>query len=240
MFVLEERYAAGSGRWHMHRRAQLLHPGEGVLVVESNAGRWVVPPQRAVWILPGVMHRVSSNRPYGLRTLYAEASALCLPGACSVVSVDPMASELLRAAAAFGMDYPERGPEDRLMAVILDRLPWLAVAPLNLRYPTDARLQRIADALMADPADRRTLDELAVFAAASSRTVARRFVTETGQTFAQWRQQARLLAALERLGAGQSVTTVALDVGYADVSSFIAVFKASLGETPAKYFAGIA
>jgi AraC-like DNA-binding protein len=27
-----------------------------------------------------------------------------------------------------------------------------------------------------------------------------------------------------------------LNVGYSDVSSFIAVFKAALGETPAKYF----
>jgi AraC-like DNA-binding protein len=40
----------------------------------------------------------------------------------------------------------------------------------------------------------------------------------------------------ERLGAGESVSTVALDVGYEDVSSFIAVFKSALGETPARYF----
>jgi AraC-like DNA-binding protein len=39
-----------------------------------------------------------------------------------------------------------------------------------------------------------------------------------------------------RLGAGASVTQVALEVGYSDVSSFIAVFKDALGETPARFF----
>jgi AraC-like DNA-binding protein len=38
------------------------------------------------------------------------------------------------------------------------------------------------------------------------------------------------------LGAGDSVTRVALEVGYGDVSSFIAVFKAAMGDTPARYF----
>jgi AraC-like DNA-binding protein len=46
----------------------------------------------------------------------------------------------------------------------------------------------------------------------------------------------RLLVALEKLGAGASVTQVALEVGYNDVSSFIAVFRDALGETPARYF----
>lgn len=70
------------------------------------------------------------------------------------------------------------------------------------------------------------------------RTAARRFVAETGMPFGRWRQQLRLLAALERLGAGESVTSVALDVGYEDVSAFIAAFKAAMGETPARYFKG--
>lgn len=32
------------------------------------------------------------------------------------------------------------------------------------------------------------------------------------------------------------MTQVAMEVGYADVSSFIAVFKEAFGETPARYF----
>lgn len=68
-------------------------------------------------------------------------------------------------------------------------------------------------------------------------TATRRFAAETGMTFGRWRQQLRLLIALERLGEGRPVTEVALDVGYEDTSAFIAVFKAAFGTTPSRYFA---
>ena len=54
-------------------------------------------------------------------------------------------------------------------------------------------------------------------------------------TFAQWRQQSRLFAALERLSEGESVTDVAMAVGYSSVSAFIEVFRQSFGVTPGTY-----
>ena len=55
-------------------------------------------------------------------------------------------------------------------------------------------------------------------------------------TFGRWRQHLRLLAALERLAIGDSVTAAAFEVDYLDVSSFISAFKSATGETPARYF----
>ena len=43
-FVLDEAYAATSGSWHKHRRAQLVHAAEGVLVVTTPTGRRIAPP----------------------------------------------------------------------------------------------------------------------------------------------------------------------------------------------------
>ena len=65
--------------------------------------------------------------------------------------------------------------------------------------------------------------------------MSRRFVAETGLTFAQWRQQARLLRALERIADGVPVTTIALDLGYDNVSAFIDMFRRALGTTPGRY-----
>lgn len=67
------------------------------------------------------------------------------------------------------------------------------------------------------------------------RTLSRRFVSETGFTFTQWRQQARVLRALERLADGVTVTAVALDLGYDNVSAFIDMFRRTLGTTPGQY-----
>jgi mannose-6-phosphate isomerase-like protein (cupin superfamily) len=44
--------------FHTHRRAQLLYGATGVMQVRTHDGNWVVPPQRAVWIPPGVAHEV--------------------------------------------------------------------------------------------------------------------------------------------------------------------------------------
>jgi AraC-like DNA-binding protein len=236
VFVLSERYSAGPGHWHQHQKAQLIHASSGVLTVHSDAGLWVVPPQRAVWVPPGQRHRVSSMKGFVLRTLYANARRVPVPDVCTVVAVDVLVDELLRAAASFGADYKANSAQARLIRVILDRVPHLHTAPLHLPQPLDTRLLRITQALMAEPAHSHTLEQWATQVGATTRTLARLFLKDTGMSFVQWRQQRRLLAALERLGAGDSVTRVALDVGYNDVSSFIALFKAAMGDTPARYF----
>lgn len=235
-FVLPSRLEAGQGAWHTHRLAQLIHPGDAVITVNTAEGLWVVPPARAVWVLPGVRHQLSCRRACAVNTLFVEPHSTTLPERCCVVAVDALVEQLLAASAAVGTSFSAGGAEERLIGVILDRLPRLAFAPLHLASPSDPRIQRITTILSSDPTDERTLDELATVAGLTARTAARLFLKETGLTFGEWRQQVRLFAALELLGAGVSVTTVALDVGYHDVSSFIHVFKASFGTTPAKYF----
>lgn len=69
VFVLSEGYQAGSVPWRAHRRAQLVYVSEGVLTVRTEQGLCVVPPQGAVWVLPGVNHSVDSSRPYSRCTL---------------------------------------------------------------------------------------------------------------------------------------------------------------------------
>lgn len=95
---------------------------------------------------------------------------------------------------------------------------------------------RLCAALRRNPADARTLDAWGVAVGASARTLARLFMTETGLSFAAWRAQVRLLAALARLAAGEKVTSVALDLGYDSPSAFIAMFRRQLGVTPSRYF----
>ena len=55
-FVLDATYAPTKGSWHTHRRAKLVHAAEGVLVVTTETGRWIAPPQRAVWVPGGMRH----------------------------------------------------------------------------------------------------------------------------------------------------------------------------------------
>ena len=235
VFVLSELYDALNGPWHAHGRAQLIHASTGVLTVEIRSGLWVVPPNRAVWILPNTEHRVSSRKAFWLRTLYAAEGSTDFPQSCCVVAVDSLVSELFIAASEFGSNFQIGGAEDRLIRVILDRLPQLAIAPLHLPAIKDRRLARIGAEIMNDLTVERTLSAYASAAGLAVRTAARLFVKDTGLTFGQWRHQLRMLRALELLGNGSSVTDVAFDVGYRDTSAFIAIFRRTFGKTPGQY-----
>jgi AraC-like DNA-binding protein len=236
VFVTGAQYEALDEPWHARRRARLIHVSDGVLTVRMQGSRWVVPPGHAIWIMPDVLHSLHASRPLQLYSLYANADAAPLPAKSGAVISDTLVQALLAAVAGIPLDVPFDESAARLAQVLLDRLALLPDAPLGLIWPQDARIQRIADALSADPAQSAVLEELAVSAGVTGRTAARLFVRETGQTFGQWRQQLRLLIALEHLGAGASVTQVALEVGYNDASSFIAVFRDVFGDTPARYF----
>lgn len=234
VFVLADRHDGVKVPWHVHRRVQFVHVSAGVLTVMTRHARFVIPPQRAVWIASGVEHRIAGRAPFWLTTCYIEP-ALAPPDHISrVVAVDRLTDELLIAASAFGGNYPAAGPEARLIAVLLDRLGALSSMDIALPEPTDPRLLRITERLIGHPTCDDTLATLAAYSALTERTAARLFLRETGLTFGQWRQQMRLQAALEHLATGASVTEAAFSVGYADVSSFIAAFKLLFGKTPSQ------
>lgn len=239
--VTVSRDSPGEQRFPMHRhfRAQLVYASEGVMRVTTDAGTWVVPPQQAVWVPAGVDHEVYSSGPLSMRSLYVHPTACSgLPEECCVMNVEPFLRELiLKVAELAGRD---RVPESygRLVGVVLDELGRLEAAPLHLPLPRDARLRAVTDALMAAPGDNRDLGEWGRRAGASGRTLARLFRRETGMTFAGWRRRLRLLAAVARLGAGESVTAVAYDLGYHSPSAFVAMFRRSLGTSPGRYLKG--
>ncbi len=67
--------------------------------------------------------------------------------------------------------------------------------------------------------------------AMSPRTLRRLMIGETGLSFAQWRQQARLSYALAKLAEGETVLQIAEALGYASPSNFIAMFRKAFGDS---------
>ena len=220
---------------HRHAPGQLFGATRGVMSVGTAAGMWVVASTHAVWVPP---HHLHSLRSHGA---FAGASVYVREAACADLPSEPCALEtsgLLREAIARAATWDDRPPDParrRIAALILDEIRTLPRELPGLPAPRDARAVRIAQALVADPSDARSLDEWAAWGALAPRTLTRLFVAETGLSFGAWRQRARLLRALELLASGKSVTAVALEVGYGNVSAFIAMFTRAHGMTPARW-----
>ncbi len=230
------RNAKHEGRWHQHHRGQLMCIADGLLQVRTERGAWAVPPRRAAWVPPGERHAVNSNGVTHTWNLYlSPAASKVLPDRPCVIEVNELVEGIVARAVEWTSQPALSAAQGRLMAVLIDEL---AAAPhdrMQLPMPRDRRLQRIAAAILDDPADPRTREQWAAWAGLSARTLSRLFQEEVQISFAHWREQAVLMAAMEQLTQGASVGSVADALGYATPSSFIAMFRRHFGVPPARY-----
>jgi AraC-like DNA-binding protein len=221
---------------HSHERAQLIYATAGTMRVVTGRALWMVPSQRALWMPAGVTHGIEMLDRVTMRTLYLrDDAAASMPEVCRVLQVSPLLRELIVRATELPLHYDEAGPAGHLVALLLAELHGSQTLKLHLPMPHSPRLAALCRALLDEPGDRRTLGEWAKTVHASERTVARLFQKETGLSFAAWRQQARVLEAMGRLGGGAPVTQVAIDLGYDSVSAFSAMFRRAAGASPSDY-----
>lgn len=224
--------------WHSHARGQLYCVESGLVHVRTAQGSWLLPPHRAGWMPPGVEHTVTlSGRMSGWGVFVTPPECGCLPAEPCVIGVTELMRALVRRASSWVWATELDESQERITAVLLEEICRAQREPLHLPMPLDRRALRIAVALIERPEDNRSLEEWAAWAGLSPRSLSRLFRGETALSFAQWRQLARLSRGLERLAEGEAVSAVADALGYASVSAFVAMFRRSFGQPPARYFA---
>ncbi|MDV6329989.1 helix-turn-helix transcriptional regulator [Asticcacaulis sp. 201] len=225
---------------HSHRKAQLLLLLSGVLMCEVDSGLWLVPPQSAFWIPGDAMHALkASGCIEGYNVFLDPSITRHLPTAACTVSVTPLMRELLIRAASFPLLYPEGGAETHLFTLLLDEIAAAKVGSLHLPMPQDSRLRMVAEMMLADPADRGTMETWARYSGIGERTFARLLVKETGMTFGRWRQQLCIVHALQKMADGVSIQQVAYELGYDSAASFITMFRKTLGVPPGRYMTNL-
>lgn len=238
-YSFKRRMVEGWTPEHSHRRGQLVALTQGLLILEAGSERWMFPSQRCAWTPP--------NWEHAARSVGGAAGSMVdlSPEMCRGLPKTPCmfnSSELLLAIVHRMVDWDLRQAlntaRKHLITALRDEIRQPEQQPLRLTIPKEERLARVADALLDDVGDDRTVDAWAQVAGMARRTFMRAFSAQTGMPFGRWRQQARLFAALEMLAQRKSVTEAAIAVGYDSVSAFIEMFRTMLGTTPQKYFRG--
>ncbi|CAG9220557.1 AraC family transcriptional regulator [Paraburkholderia tropica] len=237
--VLAKEYADGfEVGEHRHARAQLIYATRGVIEVSVAHTLWLVPPQRALWMPADTPHAMRARGAVSLRSPYIRAEH-CPPGFPAMphaVNVTPLLRELIVRAASIPVDDEPTGRDALVIAHLLAEIDWVPGHPLRMPAGGDRRLKRICDAILHAPADPRTLDAWAAEAGASTRTLARLFLAETGLSFVHWRQLVRVQHALPLLASGLPVADVSAALGYDTPGAFAAMFRRVTGSTPSAYF----
>ncbi|SEE48969.1 AraC-type DNA-binding protein [Rhizobiales bacterium GAS191] len=232
--VMAQTFPPGyRGKAHAHPRAQFLHAITGVMRVAAAKSVWVIPPDRGLWIPPGTIHAVQARGAVEVRTIYLARAAIgALPSSCCVLITTPLLRHLILAALEEPVNYDEAGRGGLIFKLMQDELSHLPRTPLGVPIPHGKRLKSACDRLLANPASRLGLEELAREVGASPRTLAREFAAETGLSFTAWRNRLRLAEASAQLAEGLSVAEVARRCGYGSPSAFTAMMRRTLGAGP--------
>jgi AraC-like DNA-binding protein/quercetin dioxygenase-like cupin family protein len=224
---------------HWHARAQFIFAVAGTMRVRTARHVWIVPPTRALWVPARTVHEVQMYGEVQMRSLYVnDAAGVGMPASCVVLNVTPLLKELVVRAVALPVSYDEDGDDGLIMQLLMAEVRRLPRCALDLPLPASPDLMRLCERLLDDLSARRPSSLDAIELKTSTRTLYRRFLRETGITFARWKQQARLLESIRRLAEGVAVTTVALDLGYASPSAFSSMFRRAVGAPPRVFTAG--
>lgn len=138
--------------------------------------------------------------------------------------------------------------EEALIARLTDlasgELPWSdARAHLDGllrgdRPATDGRVKHALALLHADPSARPSLDALAAAAGLSTSRFIHLFKAATGVPLRRYKIWLAMGAAMRAIGRGETLTTAALDAGFASSAHFSAAFREMFGMEPSRLAKG--
>ena len=225
---------------HMHREAQLVYAARGTMQVTTPKGRWLVPPDRAVWVPARSEHAIDVLADIEMRTLYFDLAWLKREDRSSsldcefVVRVSPLLHQAI-VALFDGRNDPDR--TGLLVRLAMLELHQAEDSATFIPLPHEPRCRRAADIVLGDPTGSHEIETLARTVGTSARTLSRLFSSETQLSFKSWCQRARIAAAIEKLSTetNVSVKQLASDLGYASVPAFSHAFRVVTGKTPTEF-----
>ncbi|MBV9561048.1 MAG: helix-turn-helix transcriptional regulator [Bradyrhizobium sp.] len=226
---------------HMHREAQLVYAARGTMQVTTPQGRWLVPPDRAVWVPARLVHAIDVLADIEMRTLYFDPVWLKRERNSSlrsefVVRVSPLLHQAILALFEKG-NAPERSA--LLIKLVMLELHRAEDPATFIPLPHEPRCRRAADFVLADLTALHDIERLAQKVGTSARTLSRLFSAETQLSFKAWCQRARIAAAIELMSTcdNVSVKKIAADLGYASMPAFSHAFRQVTGKTPTEFMA---
>lgn len=220
---------------HFHDHGQFVFIEHGVLNLKSEQGSWIIPEGRLGWIPKGVAHSAKALcKVTGWTILTDKQFEKVLPKEISIIKASPLLLALLDRIV-----HPQQDNEifrKKMVELIRAELSHVETEKLGVPLPLSVTMSNVAHAVLEDLSSLNRIEDWAKMAGKSKRTFTRHFLLETGMTFDQWKKNAINIKAVELLAQGKQVSDVAFELGYNNVSAFIAMFKKNFGNTPLKFF----
>jgi AraC-like DNA-binding protein len=215
-----------ANRMHSHHAFQLTLAAGGTANIRTEDGLFVGP---VVLIAPDHPHAIEPEGRVALLFVEPESRAGAglkrLLGDRSIASLPPMPEVVAELAPMWASPPPADRGVQTIGNRILDRL----LGPQPADAVLDPRIQRVLDWMSQASEGSITAAKAASVACLSESRFSHLFVEETGlpfRTYVLWR---RLMQAVERRAAGESLTEAAHQAGFSDSAHFSRTFLRMFG-----------
>jgi len=219
-----------------HGCGEFVYSYSGVMEVKVACHHYLVPSRYGLWVPPGIGYQ-SRNRHGACHCALQIDPALIglLPAEACALEVSPLIRSILEHLRDELTAPPYSPVQSRLLEVLVDQLGIAQPAGSYLPASADPLLSRVLECIEQNPGEGRPLSGLATQFHTTERTLMRRAKRHLGMPLTEWRQRLRTVKAVKLLEAGMKIESIALNLGYASSSSFIAMFKKLMGMTPDEY-----
>ncbi|MFC0804556.1 helix-turn-helix domain-containing protein [Ensifer sp. P24N7] len=220
---------------HLHARVQLICVFAGVVLVETDGGRFMTPPGHGLVVPAGLPHSHIVLSDVMMVSVYLNPTEGVGRQEPFVFEVTDLGRSLLLEAVKLKEAAVANPRSCLVQELLLEEITNLEEKHLVLSLPSDVRLANLCRGFLEAPTPNDHIDDWAGKLGMSRRAFTRFFRRETGVSFLKWRQQAIVFSSLPRLSAGQPVTSVALEAGYGNIGAFTTMFRRVMGLPPKQY-----
>lgn len=227
----------GSG-WHVHDMHQLQYAFEGAATVETREALYFLPPQQAVWIPAGLVHRTRLDA-VRFGSVFFVPEVVAEPGdRIRVLGAVPVIKEMIAYAERWPVDRSWDDPRaDAFFRVLGDLCLEQSSEerPIYLPVSADPVIARIMEYTRENLQDA-TITDVCAAVGMSERSLRRHFSRDTGMTWQRYRLHVRLVRAMAILAQDDAtILETSVRVGFDSVSAFGRAFGAMTGVTPSAF-----
>lgn len=222
---------------HTHDFGLLNCVKKGIVRIATETDSWVISNNTFFYLPPNIMHITEVIGECSVMAVFVpDHLKKALPKGITIMEFTPLFNSILERMSSWDSDLNYKAEQQRLAKVAEDELKNAKAASFfHIPMPKDEKLQETAKRILQSPEDMSSTETWAKFSGMSLRSFTRHFTDETGLAFTEWRQRVKIYTALKLLSENVSVSDVSFNLGYQNVSTFIAMFKGHMKCSPTEY-----
>jgi AraC-like DNA-binding protein/quercetin dioxygenase-like cupin family protein len=225
--------------WHHHPYHQLEYALSGIAEVETERGRYLLPPRQAIWIPAGIAHDTTLRGVSSVSVFFHPDDYESGVEHAAILAVPSILREMIQCAQRWPIDRPD--VDDPIAAGFFRALALLIAERVDDALPL--WLPSINDSLVADVIDLAasgsstlSLERACAVVGISQRTLRRRIRADIDMSWSEYVLHANLMRAMALLaGSDCSVIEISSRCGFDSPSGFVRAFRKLTGTTPSTY-----